>query len=740
MKALKKTNSSNLPSEKNDNYLTILNKNSKTQNISKASKVFEISLDDKENLPNYTNSEMEEISRIKRKKHSRTQSIVSNDFLEEIITETNKPSRNHKKKKSIKDLVKIKNLKNLDIDQINKDYDEEYNPQDFYNPNELGIDEDSLEKIKDLSHSNINDSYYILTGNGSEKKDKKDKKIQIKTKEIDFKDIKKLNYPPEDTLNISDLNLDNLQNENTKEIYNSKSVTSLKNTITTRKQNKENITDSYLLALNLGLGSECKYKDLHSIIEEETEDLLTDSALSIKRKSIFYSTKKKESEDFINVVVDQKMSTNFDMVVLDINRKKSIEEISIKNKLENKKKEVFELFVNKKHSKELTRDQHYDQFNDNSVKKECTLSTVKKSNNSENSRCSTKKNLTCLSAFNEDFYDQMKSEYKNARCKKKSSIFKSEDLRVSASYNENYELEEEKKDKKDKTRLTGLRFENLISENKISLLINNKQSVNIKDIKMSREISIDIQGLISPKIGSGLEIQSFRQKSLISNESNNNNYTRPNTCYNSIVKAVKTKVDTNLERKHHKAVSSSSVLATVNSATTTTKEGNTKIISKQQSKQNKHSKTLSSLNFQVLSNLNTYSNLSNLKQTKNTLFQKNKSVNYNNLKTAIQKEIDSFNCKSTFKSTNKNIVQSNIIGKNCNYNKSRQEITQEIRKETNTKTTDIDLFKCNSSTNTLKNSTIIDKLHALRNIPMNRYFFNKVIMLKLFLSLKKKQD
>lgn len=107
-------------------------------------------IQDKENNnPNKQNSKNEYLNNKYRRhsRHSRTFSIVSADNLDEIIKEIkDEPLMNitHKKTKSIKLLLQSKNLKHMNIDEINQEHEacEE-------NVNNLNNFEDSLDMIRD---------------------------------------------------------------------------------------------------------------------------------------------------------------------------------------------------------------------------------------------------------------------------------------------------------------------------------------------------------------------------------------------------------------------------------------------------------------------------------------------------------------------------------------------------------------------------------------------------------------
>lgn len=135
--------------------------------------------------------------------------------------------------------------------------------------------------------------------------------------------------PDEDQAEVNVSNLDVQLPESPNEASNLPSVSSnfipLKNNLHVRKQS-DNYTESYMLALNideeaLHTDNEEEQKDdlakvvdsdrdkhvrlksglelfIHSVIEEETEEILTDSALSIRKKSLYYSVSK--SKDMAN--------------------------------------------------------------------------------------------------------------------------------------------------------------------------------------------------------------------------------------------------------------------------------------------------------------------------------------------------------------------------------------------------------------------------------------------------------
>lgn len=374
---------------------------------------------------------------IRRRHHSRTSSIISNAVLENMLSKEvkiesrvsnhlddkeqysseDKPFYKHQKRKSsVKDLIKKRNLKLLNIERINKEYDQEYNNEnediiDNSNNEEVIQDQDSLDKV---NHTNNNDSVgYVNNSNNILIEEQNASNNNENSNSINNKNNKEVYSSTNDLnncVNISDLNIDVPQSPQDKDAYdefyekknylrksqsqNQQSFIPLKNGLKYRQP--ENVTDSYLLALNISQNNNnsnnkdktgyshlkknsysndigennynsnssnnkddnnmlkvinniaTNYNDnknlingellIHSIIEEETEEFLTDSALSIKRKSIYYSlsnTKKKSlkesrEEDFINVINDiesQKTKNKYASIQNSSSKRREIENI-----------------------------------------------------------------------------------------------------------------------------------------------------------------------------------------------------------------------------------------------------------------------------------------------------------------------------------------------------------------------------------------------------------------------------
>ena len=224
-------------------------------------------------------------SKHSRTKHSRTFSIISGDNFDEVLL--SKPK--HAKTKSIKNLLISKNLKHINIEEINKEFEEV----------EFKAD-DSLDNLP------------ILT---SEKKIKNEKDAFIE-------------------------NLITPKINKNEELVNLKSSVNLKN--------KLNETQSYRYVLDsLYDYNDNAFRDRLNctIIEEETEELITNSAFSIKKKSMFYgpsSTKKSSSPIFIDSGKKQAIK-RLGSVADNI----KIQEQKVKESIDIKKKTVLEHFNNK---------------------------------------------------------------------------------------------------------------------------------------------------------------------------------------------------------------------------------------------------------------------------------------------------------------------------------------------------------------------------------------------------------
>ena len=234
-------------------------------------------------------------SKHSRIKHSRTFSIISGDNFDDVLL--SKPK--HAKTKSIKNLLISKNLKHIDIEEINKEFEEV----------EFKAD-DSLDNLP------------ILT---SEKKIKNEKDVFI-------------------------------QNLITPKINKNEDLINLKSSV--NLINKLNETQSYRYVLD----SLYDYNDNAiqdrlncTIIEEETEELITNSAFSIKKKSMFYgpsSTKKSSSPIYIDSGKKQ-VIRRLGSVANNI----KIQEQKVKESIDIKKKTVLEHFNNK--SKDFSSNNYF---------------------------------------------------------------------------------------------------------------------------------------------------------------------------------------------------------------------------------------------------------------------------------------------------------------------------------------------------------------------------------------------
>lgn len=470
-------------------------------------------------------------------RHSRTNSIVSNFLMEKefgsnnlvatgfiSINETNNTFRfeevasesSLQKEVSMETLVKLKNsdsqknnllqsiidkknLKSaLNIEKINSEFEEDRKSGPHTE------EQDSLDKF------GYEDICNTSQGNAS------------------LKNTERQELRDDNILNVSDFGIDIVttpknEKENP-EIYKRNRRNSgdnnfipLKNSLSIKQP--DNHTQSYLLALE-GLISEYEStkdsitipqknypnhirlvsgKDIyiHSVIEEETDEILTDSALSIKKKSIFYSlskSKQKQEEDrFINIIEEEEspvhlnLNRNNSKVSIDelhekfsnLAKKITLEDCKIKNQMEEKKKRVMSIF-----------------FEDSlgQTDSQSLSDPSKKQSHGKND------SIPCVpfSNMSDQEYSMIKENYKN-RQGKRSSIFKSEDLRITYSNKKDKKEEEiEVKDLEVTAKNNNGKFSNLQLENKISLVIPNKKASEIIIAKhnvnsISREIMINLE-------------------------------------------------------------------------------------------------------------------------------------------------------------------------------------------------------------------------------------------------------
>jgi len=163
-------------------------------------------------------------------------------------------------------------------------------------------------------------------------------------------------------------------------------------------RNKLNHTESYRSVLE----SICNYDNYNqannfdncTIIEEETEELITNSAFSIKKKSMFYgplSSKKAQSPIYIKEDKAE-VTEKLDSVAFQLKSK----EINLKNSLDMKKKAVLEHFQQKERNK--SKD-----FNSLVVKNDLILNNlmIEHPTNMTLTNKSTTKNFTLSSTHSE---------------------------------------------------------------------------------------------------------------------------------------------------------------------------------------------------------------------------------------------------------------------------------------------------------------------------------------------------
>ena len=157
---------------------------------------------------------------------------------------------------------------------------------------------------------------------------------------------------------------------------------------------------------------------------------------------------------------ERKSNIMFNEIIDDLIRKKTDKENELKNQIEKNKKNLLEKFYSLAiPSESITNNEINNNIdiNSNKIENKNKNKLIKNSNiNSNNNN----KNINIPNNINPNLiqdgqkeYDEIREKYKNERNKKKSSIFKSEDLRISNT--NSVHLKKEKSKFKKRTREFG---------------------------------------------------------------------------------------------------------------------------------------------------------------------------------------------------------------------------------------------------------------------------------------------